>query len=470
MKEVADALEEYLEEPEGGPVEAAKPRRAKWSPHRRVGIAAVAVVLALLGGVLVWQTSYGTLQIEIHDPDLQVALDGDKVVVQSESKEVRLNRGEHRFAVKLGDQLISMGQTATLTHGRHNGQYKLAVRLDGAELTSDRFTIHWGGKRALTVRLEPVGTEPGTAPAPQEPGRFVFSAFDGKQWDLYTYVPSTNELSNITRTEHGQEHYPRFSPDGRWIAFQSNRDGYGGDDPRYDVYVTDGSEFRRLTSQIGWKGGGVAWSPGGKELLASVEQWEDGDPFPPWTNRLEVWRIPLDGTAPERIPGLSEAGVFYRLPDWRADGNVVLARHDRPLVYSDIFVTRLDGAGPAVRMTDTHYSNAAPRWSPDGKQIWFASERDSPGIFRIYVMNADGSGSRACFYQRAVDMDPVPVDDGTRVAFIRSPQTGPQLMIARADSATAKKLLDLDDFEQVESLDWTAGAAVENASGDGAAR
>ncbi len=342
--------------------------------------------------------------------------------------------------------------------------YTLAAKLDGVAILSNRFTVLRNKERVLTIALLPTLETPLLPPA--EPGAavrgcFVFSASNGRQWDLYTYTPATDSLTNVTRTTGGNEVHPRFSPDGRLIAFQSNRDGFGLDDLAYDVYVLEPSGIRRLTTRIGWTGSGVAWSPDGSELLASVEQWKDGDPFPPWTNWQEIWRIPLQGGKPALVPSLSQPNTFYITPDWHRSSGVVLAKYDAPMVYKDLFVAQLERDQPAQQLTDTrsrHAGNIEPRWSPDGQWVWFASERNSQGIFRLYAIRADGTSLQPRFHEAAEDRSPVPIENGTRIAFVRHPTTGPRLMIANPETSTAQTLKDLSSLnvKEVQSLDWTA--------------
>jgi Tol biopolymer transport system component len=63
-----------------------------------------------------------------------------------------------------------------------------------------------------------------------------------------------------------------------------------------------------------------------------------------------------------------------------------------------------------------------PAWSPDGKQIAFASARE--GSFDIYVMNADGSDTRRLTTSNANEQGPTWSPDGSRIAFSRSSDGG----------------------------------------------
>jgi eukaryotic-like serine/threonine-protein kinase len=107
---------------------------------------------------------------------------------------------------------------------------------------------------------------------------------------------------------------PAFSPDGRRIAFASNRSG------RYEIYVCggDGSSPVQLTSMKAPDTGTPAWSPDGKQIA--------------FDSRLEG--------------------------------------------HSDIFVINAEGGSPH-RLTTEPYDNELPSWSRDGHWIYFTSERSS---------------------------------------------------------------------------------------------
>ncbi len=72
----------------------------------------------------------------------------------------------------------------------------------------------------------------------------------------------------------------------------------------------------------------------------------------------------------------------------------------------------MDGSA-ILRLTTAH--GEYPAWSPDGRQLAFASFRD--GNYEIYVMNADGSGQRNVSKSPAYDMSPSWSPDGHLIAY-----------------------------------------------------
>jgi Tol biopolymer transport system component len=80
-----------------------------------------------------------------------------------------------------------------------------------------------------------------------------------------------------------------------------------------------------------------------------------------------------------------------------------------------------------------------PAWSPDGKQIAFASARE--GSFDIYVMNADGTDTRRLTTSATNDQGPTWSPDGSRLAFSRSSDGG-HVWVMNADGSGARRLTD----------------------------
>ncbi len=186
---------------------------------------------------------------------------------------------------------------------------------------------------------------------------------------------------------------PAWSPDGRRIAFSSTRDG------SFEVYVmnADGSGVTRLTDNdaFDWH---PAWSPDGRHIAFDSDR--DGN----W----EIYVMNADGSGVTR---LTYNGAADGSPAWSPDGQRIAFGTGRHGKY-EIYV--MDASG-VTRLTDNDASDVGPVWSPDGRRIAFASERD--GNLEIYVMNADGSGATRLTYNGARDLFAVWSPDGRHIAF-----------------------------------------------------
>ncbi len=283
-------------------------------------------------------------------------------------------------------------------HGRYSDIY--VVNADGS------------GRRRLTQSPQNDG-DPVWSP---DGRRLAFVRIRGGRADIYVV---NADGSGLRRLAHaiaftpmvgapisGFGANPAWSPDGRKIAFMSNRDGTD------DIFVvnTDGSGLRNLTRSQGhdrariWKGrkhkrsswfstDGPMWSPDGQKIVFQSERDRPSElkraACRPRCEREEIYVIDADGS---RLRRLTHNWTFDDAPVWSPDGRKILflRRH-----HPDVYVMNADGSGQRNLTRSLTYplaSHRAPAWSPDGRKILFVSNRDGNG--EIYVMNADGSGLR----------------------------------------------------------------------------
>ena len=97
-----------------------------------------------------------------------------------------------------------------------------------------------------------------------------------------------------------------------------------------------------------------------------------------------------------------------------------------------------DGSGLRNLTPKPWAPDAAPAWSPDGRKIAFASERD--GNSEVYVMNADGSGQRNLTRNPALDGDPAWSPDGRNIAFRSTRDGNTEIYVMNADGSGQRNL------------------------------
>lgn len=212
-----------------------------------------------------------------------------------------------------------------------------------------------------------------TNPAWSPDGKQIaFTSDRGGNLDIFVMNADGSHPTNLTNNA-AEDGFACWSPDGKRIAFNSYRDGYEG------LYTmnADGSNPTNITPVEDKKAGfglntGCAFSPDGKQIAFTGSN--SSDPA-----ALSVMNI--DGSS------LTVLAPSSGDPVWSPDGKqLVFAtfRDDNP----EIYVMNADG-GHQTNLTNNGAMDDNPSWSPDGKQIIFNSNRD--GNYEIYAMNADGS-------------------------------------------------------------------------------
>ncbi len=238
--------------------------------------------------------------------------------------------------------------------------------------------------------------------------------------NLWTVKINSNSPEPLTHGPHMDSH-PRWSPDGKTIAFLSNQGKSKGPQQLYVLNILEGEP--RPLENIRGKVIHFEWSPDGDRLLLSLflpEQklphTDHERPFTPISDAREIDRLfyrrdgigylPQGGIylyvyhiAEEKLQKISHQQAYDELmPTWSPDALMIAYlsnRHDDPDKHPgcfDLFVTNLDGE---ERKLSTPYGRKAnPSFSPDGKWIAYYGSEGRGNFYKnqsLWVVQVDGS-------------------------------------------------------------------------------
>jgi eukaryotic-like serine/threonine-protein kinase len=168
---------------------------------------------------------------------------------------------------------------------------------------------------------------------------------------------------------------PAFSPDSERIAFRSSRDDGG-----IFVMGRTGEAIRRVT-RAGFR---PAWSPDGKQLAFTTENVELNPQNA--QGRSELWSVAVDGGEPRRIYE-GDAVLASFSPNNR---RIAFTRRISNPFQADVCTIAVSG-GAVVPVTNDRWTDWSPVWSPDGKFVYFASDRGgSMNLWRVPVDEVSG--------------------------------------------------------------------------------
>ena len=299
--------------------------------------------------------------------------------------------------------------------------------------------------------------------------QLAYSANRGEQWSVYVRDLRTKRERVLLKSTQSVLD-PEYSPDGRWIAVESDFEG----DENFNLFVVPsaGGEPRQLTDTP-WDSESPRWSPDGRHIAFISNRDRDrenvfavdADGVEPWQlTRVEdivneiAWRpdgrslafragvgrgdwvglVDLNGhmdtlaASPD-----SESYIGYdagRPAPWSPDGRelaIVSNAHDA----LDVGILRIETK--EVRwLVRSRWDKAMPQWSPDGASIAYLENRDGNVLLR--TVRRDGRNARTLSPREGTAARPQWHPDGRGLFYQHSTFLKPCELVVRRGSRTTR--------------------------------
>jgi serine/threonine-protein kinase len=244
--------------------------------------------------------------------------------------------------------------------------------------------------------------------------RLAYTAEVGGFRQLFVRDTRTGAEQRVT-TGSRDDIQSAWSPDGRRLAFvragaergklePTDINGWYQNDG--DIWVLDLATGH--AAQVIEKAFGPAWSPDGRSLVFDAS----------WAGPRRIWMADTTGRNPRQVTSDSSEAVIHAQARWSPDGRrLVYRRQDKST--SDI-ATAEPGAGTFTRLTADNMLDIDPVWGPDGRRIYFASNRG--GGLNLWRMPVSEDGRPAGPAEQVTtgagdDVEPALAPDGRRVVF-----------------------------------------------------
>ena len=265
------------------------------------------------------------------------------------------------------------------------------------------------------------------------------------------YEQTFTEKGNIMTftAKYNDDYSPAISPDGKWVAFASNRLQNA---ELYLIDLTDRS-LRQLTHTDELDEYMPAFSPDGKSIAFATERTRGGMMLPPVQasgsdpSRASIYLMDIDGR--NQRP-LVDADGADRAPVFSPDGRKIAFESKAPTQAAastpgstenndtlEIYVIDVDGTN-RMQLTHNDVDDGHPTWSPNGKQIAYSSMVGD--IYQVFIVNASGGTAKQLTFSDASHYHPIFSADGKRIIYVSNAHNHYTLWMMNTDGTNKTQL------------------------------
>ncbi|MET4780735.1 biopolymer transporter Tol [Glaciihabitans sp. UYNi722] len=249
----------------------------------------------------------------------------------------------------------------------------------------------------------------------------------GQRSELYTLDVDSGQRELIATSAELLFEAPNWTSDGEWLVINGGGKLYrvaaAGHD---DLVPIDLGDIPAINNDH-------VVSPDARTVYVSSE---DG----------HIYAVPVEGGSIRRVSNDHDAFTYYLhgvSPDGDTLAYIGMQRHVDGLVTTNVFTIPSAG-GADVQLTDDEFADDGSEFGPDGKWIYFNSERASstPGHAQLFRMRTDGSGTEQLTFDERVNWFPHVSPVGDRIAYVSFP---PGTLGHPADVEVIVRLLEVAD-------------------------
>lgn len=282
--------------------------------------------------------------------------------------------------------------------------------------TSEFMPIGVRGTPALRDALRDVG------------GTLILADIRGenRKVELVSLNLTTWTETQLTLVPDANNSYPQPSPDGRWIVFQSDRDG----DSEIYLISRAGGEPTRLTNNS-TTDRVPAWSPDGQWIIYSADPRDD--------ETFDLRRVRVDGSGDELVFSNLQRNSHARYsPDGRY---LVFTTGANPSNQQTWEIALLDTLTGEYRLlTENVWRDASPLFSPDGSTILYVTTSPQTDSNALATMDLNGNNRRIVYDTPESEWAASYSPDGNFIVFTSNISGSDQLYLMTLDASSVQQI------------------------------